>query len=117
MNQMTSRDLAVLAELDYRRERMAETYRRGTPAWVRTAGRAMGRTVGTAGRGVRDLARRARSRAADREAVQRLGATLDAVAARTDARAWDLQVTRRADQIAHGLDALRPQDGSGRQAA
>ncbi|MFD6135263.1 hypothetical protein [Isoptericola sp. NPDC056618] len=106
MNQMTSRDLAVLAELDYRRERMAETYQRGTPAWMRTVGRA-----------VRDLARRARSRAADREAVQRLGSTLDAVAARTDARAWDLQVTRRADQIAHGLDALRPQDGAGRRAA
>lgn len=111
---MTSRDLAVLAELDYRRERMAETYQRGTPAWVRTLGRAVGRTVG---RGVRGLARRARARAADREAVQRLGATLDAVAARTDARAWDLQVTRRADQIAHGLDALRPQDGAGRRAA
>ena len=110
MNQMTSRDLAVLAELDYRRERMAETYRRGTPQWVRAVGRATGRTV-------RDLARRARSRAADREAVQRLGATLDAVAARTDAHAWDLQVTRRADQIAHGLDALRPQDGAGRRAA
>ncbi|MFE5306995.1 hypothetical protein [Isoptericola sp. NPDC056578] len=113
MNEMTSRDLAVLAELDYRRERMAETYQRGTPAWVRTVGRA----AGAAGRGVRDLARRARSRAADREAVQRLGSTLDAVAARTDARAWDLQVTRRADQIAHGLDALRPQDGAGRRAA
>jgi hypothetical protein len=110
MNEMTSRDLAVLAELDYRRERMAETYQRGTPAWVRTVGR-------TVGRGVRGLARRARARAADREAVQRLGATLDAVAARTDARAWDLQVTRRADQIAHGLDALRPQDGAGRRAA
>lgn len=103
---MTSRDLAVLAELDYRRERMAETYQRGTPAWVLALGR-----------GVRDLARRARSRAADREAVQRLGSTLDAVAARTDARAWDLQVTRRADQISHGLDALRPQDGAGRRAA
>ncbi|MFE5334817.1 hypothetical protein ACFQ8E_02790 [Isoptericola sp. NPDC056573] len=113
MNEMTSRDLAVLAELDYRRERMAETYQRGTPAWVRT----VGRVAGAAGRGVRDLARRARSRAADREAVQRLGSTLDAVAARTDARAWDLQVTRRADQIAHGLDALRPQDGAGRRAA
>ncbi|MEL7978254.1 hypothetical protein AAG589_20470 [Isoptericola sp. F-RaC21] len=110
MNEMTSRDLAVLAELDYRRERMAETYQRGTPAWVRTVG-------GAVGRGVRGLVRRARSRAADREAVQRLGATLDAVAARTDARAWDLQVTRRADQISHGLDALRPQDGAGRRAA
>lgn len=110
---MTSRDLAVLAELDYRRERLAETYQRGTPAWVST----VGRTVGAIGRGIRDLARRARSRAADREAVQRLGSTLDAVAARTDARAWDLQVTRRADQISHGLDALRPQDGAGRRAA
>lgn len=107
---MTSRDLAVLAELDYRRERAADTYRRGAPEWVRTAGRAVGRAVG-------DLARRARSRAADRDAVQRLGATLDAVAARTDARAWDLQVTRRAEQISHGLDALRPQDGAGRRAA
>ncbi|MFC7876428.1 hypothetical protein [Isoptericola sp. NPDC057391] len=106
MNEMTSRDLAVLAELDYRRERMAETYQRGTPAWARRVGR-----------GLRDLARRARSRAADREAVQRLGATLDAVAARTDAHAWDVQVTRRADQISHGLDALRPQDGAGRRAA
>lgn len=114
---MTSRDLAVLAELDYRRERLAETYQRGTPAWVSTVGRSVGAIGRGIGRGIQDLARRARSRAADREAVQRLGSTLDAVAARTDARAWDLQVTRRADQISHGLDALRPQDGAGRRAA
>ncbi|MFI2104199.1 hypothetical protein ACH436_12965 [Isoptericola sp. NPDC019693] len=106
MNESTSRDLAVLAELEYRRERLAESYRRGAPAWAVALGR-----------GVRDLARRARSRAADREAVQRLGATLDAVAARTDARAWELQVTRRARQISQGLEALRPEDGAGRRAA
>ncbi|MCK9793900.1 hypothetical protein M1843_09100 [Isoptericola sp. 4D.3] len=102
MDRKTSQDLAVLAELDYRRERIAETYGRGVPAPVR----AVGRWAAAAVRRVRD-----------HETVQRLGSTIDAVAARTDAEAWDRQVTRRAEQIAHGLDALRPQDGAGRRAA
>ncbi|SKC57014.1 hypothetical protein [Krasilnikoviella flava] len=103
---MTSRDLTVLAELDYRQARLAETYQRGTPAWVRAAGR-----------WAKGLVRRVRARAVARDAVQRLGATIDAVAARTDADAWEIQVTRRADQISHGLEALRPQDGAARRAA
>lgn len=106
MNEMTSRDLAVLAELDYRHARLAETYQRGAPAWALAVGR-----------GIRGLVRRVRARVASRDAVQRLGATLDAVAARTDAEVWDRQVTRRADQIAQGLDARRPQDDAGRRAA
>ncbi|MGF0118474.1 hypothetical protein ACQFYA_19475 [Promicromonospora sp. Marseille-Q5078] len=106
MEQMTSWDPAIVAELEYRRERLAETYQRGTPAPVRALGRWGGSVV-----------RRLRARADARDAVQRLGATLDAVAARTDATAWEKQVTRRAEQISHGLDAFRPQDGAGRRAA
>jgi hypothetical protein len=106
MYPMTSRDLTVQAELDYRHERLAETYQRGAPAWA-----------GALGRWTRTLASRVRARGAAREAVQRLGATIDAVAARTDADAWETHVTRRAEQISQGLEALRPQDGAGRRAA
>ncbi|MFE6967798.1 hypothetical protein [Isoptericola sp. NPDC057653] len=96
-------DRAIQAELEYRRERLARSYQRGTPAPVRAVGR-----------WAADAVRRLR---AARGAAQQLGATLDAVADRTDASAWERQVTRRAEQIGHGLDAFRPQDDAGRRAA
>ena len=106
MDQTTSWDPTIMAELEYRRERLAASYQRGTPAPVLALGRWTGRVV-----------RRLRAQADARDAVQRFGATLDAVAARTDATAWERQVTRRAEQIGRGLDAFRPQDGAGRRAA
>ncbi|MFD6178359.1 MULTISPECIES: hypothetical protein [unclassified Isoptericola] len=96
-------DRAIQAELEYRREALARSYQRGTPAPVRAVGR-----------WAADVVRRLR---ATRGAAQQLGATLDAVSARTDASEWDRAVTRRAEQIGHGLDAFRPQDGAGRRAA
>ncbi|MFC8599515.1 MULTISPECIES: hypothetical protein [unclassified Isoptericola] len=106
MDQMIGFDRAIQAELEYRRERLARSYQRGTPAPVRAAGRWTATVV-----------RRLRDRGASRRAVQQLGATLDAVAARTDPSAWERQVTRRAEQIGRGVDALRPQDTAGRRAA
>ncbi|WP_344248394.1 hypothetical protein [Isoptericola hypogeus] len=119
-------DLAILAEHEYRRERLARAYQRGTPRVVT----ALGRWARATQRRVRDgFAARRYAKAADvaardadttsraRHAAERLGATLDAFSARTDRTAWDAQVTRRTAEIADAMSALRPQDGAGRRAA
>ncbi|MEN5075495.1 hypothetical protein ABE437_16885 [Isoptericola cucumis] len=130
MDQMSVFDLAIMAEQEYRRERLARSYQRGTPRMVRTAGTWVARQTRRAveAAGARVAARRAvRAReVADRDATrtararragERRGSAMDAVAARTDARAWDQQVTRRTSEISDALAAMRPQDGAGRRAA
>lgn len=126
MDQMSVFDLAILAEHEYRREQLARSYQRGTPRAVLAVGRWARRTA-AAGRARfasrrsaraqdvagRDAARTARAR----RAAERLGSAMDAVAARTDPHAWDVQVTRRPAEISDALAALRPQDGAGRRVA
>jgi len=102
MYSMSTWDPAITAEVEYRTQRLTDSYRRGAP------------------RPVRSLAAWVRSRFGrerTRRAVERIGATMDAVAARSDSSEWDRQVTRRATQIAGAMDALQPQDGAGRRAA
>ncbi|MCA5894479.1 hypothetical protein LEP48_14150 [Isoptericola sp. NEAU-Y5] len=107
-------DGAIEAEVAYRTQRAVDTARRGNRRASRTP-RAPRRIRTT--RSTRTTADRwwsAFGPARARSAVERLGATVDAVAARTDAAEWDRQVTRRSAQIASALDSMGPRDGAGR---
>ncbi|WP_407320144.1 hypothetical protein UQW22_06745 [Isoptericola halotolerans] len=94
------------AELAYRRERAALAY--GAPtAWTRFREWRAARRSLRAG----ELAARTR------DAVERFADTIDTVSDRTDARAWEARVTRRAGEIEAGLAALRSAQDHARRAA
>lgn len=104
---------ALDAELEYRRELAAKAYRgrSGRTPWVVRTWRRSRAWVAAKHEEHSSLASMR-----TREAAARFGDTLDTIAARTDASAWQHHVV---DGVAFqdALEALRPREGVGRHAA
>lgn len=96
---------ALDAELEYRRERAAQTY--GTPTALTRL-----RAWGAARRATRSRSLAARAR----DAVERFAGTIEEVASRTDVER-ETTVVRRAAEIEAGLEGVRPHEARPRHAA